>query len=123
MRAKEDKAYAAQLNDYTRQMQENEHRNEDLRRRYDELIRDEQYKVQNCRMCPSCKRVVQRLEGCDTMVCGRDAHGGNIQSGCGKSFNWTKAQPYTATSVLQPRGSVIDLPEPEQPVVQHIGVQ
>jgi hypothetical protein len=104
-------------------MNENEDRNRELRRRYDELMRDEQYKVQNCRLCPSCKRVVQRIEGCDTMICGQDAHGGNIQSGCGTKFNWTTAQPYTATTEFQRQQSTIDLPEPEQPVVEHIGVQ
>ncbi len=123
IRAREDAAYAERLNDYNRQMNENEKRNGDLRRRYEELMRDEEYKTKNCRLCPSCKRVVQRLEGCDTMICGQDAHGGNIQSGCGTKFNWTKAQPYTATNEFQTQQSAIDLPKPEHPIVEHIGVQ
>ena len=83
MRAQQDTTYANQLNDYNKKNKENEDRNNELRRRYDELINDEQYKATNCRLCPSCKRVVQRLEGCDSMICGQDAHGGNVQSGCG----------------------------------------
>ena len=46
-------------------------------------MNDERYKAQNCRRCPSCKRVVQRLEGCDAMFCEQDADGGHVQSGCG----------------------------------------
>lgn len=30
------------------------------------------------------------------MVCGEDAHGGNIQSGCHQKFFWSEAQPYQA---------------------------
>lgn len=96
MRAQQDETYANQLAEFNRQKTENENRNLDLRRRYEELMNDEQYKAQNCRLCPSCKRVVQRLEGCDTMICGQDAHGGNVQSGCGTKFNWARAQPYYA---------------------------
>ncbi|CAF4730155.1 unnamed protein product [Rotaria sp. Silwood2] len=60
---------------------------------------------ENCRICPSCKRVVERLEGCDSMIRGQDAHGGNVQSGCGAKFNWAQAQQYTpaAAATNQPR--------------------
>jgi hypothetical protein len=119
MRARQDTDYAARLEDYNRQKNENENRNRDLRRRYEELMNDEQYKTQSCRLCPSCKRVVQRLEGCDTMICGRDAHGGNVQSGCGTKFNWAQAQPYTATATSQPKQTITDLPKPENPILQH----
>lgn len=123
MRAQQDATYAAQLADYTRQQTESENRNRDLRRRYNELMNDEQYKAQNCRLCPSCKRVVQRLEGCDSMVCGQDAHGGNVQSGCGAKFNWLQAAPYHAAAQKQPKQTIVDLPKPSSPVVHHNGVK
>jgi hypothetical protein len=123
MRAQQDTTYANQLNDYNKKNKENEDRNKELRRRYDDLINDEQYKATNCRLCPSCKRVVQRLEGCDSMICGQDAHGGNIQSGCGAKFNWAQAQPYKASATQQPRQTIVDLPKPENPVVHHDGVK
>lgn len=123
MRAQQDTAYATQLANYNRQAQENENRNRDLRRRYEELLNDEQYKAENCRLCPSCQRVVQRLEGCDTMICGQDAHGGNVQSGCGTKFNWTQAGRYTPSTTGQPRQVILDLPKPENPIVHHNGVK
>jgi hypothetical protein len=123
MRAQQDAQFANQLAEYNRQSNENNDRNKDLRRRYDELMNDEQYKAQNCRLCPSCKRVVQRLEGCDSMICGQDAHGGNLQSGCGTKFNWAQAKAYTATATQQPKQTILDLPKPDNPVVHHVGVK
>lgn len=34
------------------------------------------------------------MGGCDMMVCGMDAHGGNRQNGCGAHFMWSQARPY-----------------------------
>jgi hypothetical protein len=84
-------------------------------------VQDEEYKVQHCRLCPSCKRVVERFQNCDRIICGKDAHGENLQSGCGTIFDWTQAEPYTTT--FQGQQSTIDLPKPEDPIVQHIGVK
>lgn len=115
MRGEEEAAYAARL-------RENSSRNDELRRRSEELIRDEQYKAQHCRLCPSCNRVVQRLEGCDKMICGQDAHGGNVQSGCGTKFNWHQAQPYQPSTGLQLEQAPMDLPKPEH-LTEHMGVK
>lgn len=122
-RSQQDQQYNQQLQQYQKESHENKQRNKDLRSRYEDLMNDERYKAENCRLCPSCKRVVQRLEGCDSMVCGQDAHGGNVQSGCGHKFNWAQAQPYTQAATQQPREIALDLPKPESPVVHHNGVK
>uniref|UniRef100_A0A7S4S3C3 Uncharacterized protein n=1 Tax=Alexandrium monilatum TaxID=311494 RepID=A0A7S4S3C3_9DINO len=64
--------------------------------RHTELEADEDWKAKHCRCCPSCSRTVQKLSGCDAMVCGADAHGGNDQPGCGQSFSWSSAPRYKA---------------------------
>ena len=98
----------------------NEQRTRDLQRRYEELMQDEEYKSNNCRLCPSCQRLVQRLEGCDAMICGQDAHGGNLQSGCGQRFNWTEAQPYqSSTTTFQ----VQELPQRDRSRPHHQGIR
>jgi len=61
-------------------------------------VQDEQWKVNNCKICPQCNRAISRLSGCDTMVCGQDAHGGNKQNGCGITFNWSQAGPYVSNT-------------------------
>jgi hypothetical protein len=63
-------------------------------KKFAEFQSDEAYKEANCRLCPHCHRTVQKLEGCDSMKCGSDYHGGNNQHGCGQSFNWSQTQPY-----------------------------
>lgn len=64
--------------------------------RHAELEADEKWKEKKCRECPNCARPVQKLDGCDSMVCGTDAHGGNQQPGCGTSFQWSQAKHYVA---------------------------
>ena len=64
---------------------------------FKDLQKDEAWKEQHCRLCPHCKKCVYRVDGCDSMTCGRDAAdkgGGNRQDGCGKKFNWKRAKPY-----------------------------
>ena len=61
------------------------------------MRQDEEWKAANCRHCPSCNRVVNHMGGCDAMVCGRNYHGGDVQDGCGASFNWTSAKRYKAS--------------------------
>lgn len=71
-----------------------------LDKRFEDLQRDEQWKAQHCRHCPACGRAVEKLQGCDAMVCGTDAHGGNRQNGCGQSFRWSTAAPYQSNNEL-----------------------
>lgn len=69
-------------------------REAEVQTRLRDLAADEEWKTQNCRMCPSCHRLIQRTEGCSSMKCGADYHGGNQQNGCGHSFNWDSAPKY-----------------------------
>ncbi|CAF4771206.1 unnamed protein product [Rotaria sp. Silwood1] len=94
IRAQQDASCRAQLDDYEKQQGANAKRNEELRRRYEELKADEELKAKTCRLCPHCKRVVQHMGGCSSMICGQNYHGGDQQSGCGKNFNWDQALPY-----------------------------
>lgn len=69
----------------------------DAMKRFEAMQQDEEWKEKNCRCCPHCGKVVYRVDGCDSMTCGRDAEdkgGGNKQDGCGKGFNWAQAEKY-----------------------------
>lgn len=70
--------------------------------RHAELEQDELWKEAHCRLCPICRRPIEKTEGCDQMVCGQNAHGGNVQPGCGCSFKWSEAAPYKNESQSQP---------------------
>ena len=70
-------------------------------RRFTELQQDEAWKEANCRLCPHCGKTVYKVDGCDSMTCGRDAAdkgGGNQQNGCGQAFRWNQAKPYKRPS-------------------------
>jgi hypothetical protein len=122
-KAKEDAVYAARLKEYERQQKANWKQNAALRRRYNELIADEKYKATNCRLCPHCGRVVQHLGGCASMICGKDYHGGNDQSGCGQNFTWDQAKPYVPTSNRKPEEVMRDLLNPENKLVVHKNIK
>jgi hypothetical protein len=62
--------------------------------RHKELEADERWKARHCRLCPGCSRPISKIEGCDSMVCGRSYHGGDQQPGCGLEFNWSTAKKY-----------------------------
>jgi hypothetical protein len=61
---------------------------------HEQLRADETLKARTCRLCSVCGRIIEHLEGCDTMRCGMDAHGGNVQNGCGATLAWSKLAPY-----------------------------
>ena len=84
---------------FNEQTQKQLQREEEIKQRLEELKRDEAWKVQNLKLCPNCGRGIEKLSGCNSMVCGQDAHGGNQQNGCGKKFTWTSARNYV--SVIQ----------------------
>jgi len=98
---------------------ENAKRNEELKARHHELVRDEKWKTANTRRCPSCKRVVEKIEGCNSMRCGRDYHGGNAQNGCGASFQWTNALPYSADVATGPALEEFVMPAPSSKGKSH----
>lgn len=75
---------------------------EEAAARHVELKHDEEWKQANCRECPRCRRVVQKIDGCNSMVCGEDTHGGNRQQGCGHRFQWDKARAYQAAPDSRP---------------------
>lgn len=62
--------------------------------RHRELEVDEEWKAKSCRLCPKCFRTIEKVSGCNSMVCGRNYHGGNDQQGCGHAFDWSQAPPY-----------------------------
>eukprot|EP00747_Dinoflagellata_sp_TGD_P164008 gnl/TRDRNA2_/TRDRNA2_183359_c0_seq1.p1 gnl/TRDRNA2_/TRDRNA2_183359_c0~~gnl/TRDRNA2_/TRDRNA2_183359_c0_seq1.p1 ORF type:complete len:817 (+),score=97.79 gnl/TRDRNA2_/TRDRNA2_183359_c0_seq1:75-2453(+) len=70
-----------------------------------ELQQDEKWKEKYCRLCPKCRRPIQKTEGCSSMKCGEDYHGGSLQPGCGHTFNWDQAPRYTAAA-----GPIRELP-------------
>jgi len=73
--------------------------------RHSELEHDEEWKAANCRLCPKCRCAVEKVNGCNTIVCGQNTHGGNRQPGCGHRFNWKEAKPYKASAGTTPRPS------------------
>ncbi|CAF3501844.1 unnamed protein product [Rotaria sp. Silwood1] len=123
-RAQQDASFREQLEDFERQRAANIQRNQELAQRYNELLADENFKAQNCRLCPHCQRVVQRLSGCDSMVCGQNYHGGDQQSGCGQRFQWPQAHPYVPITNTGPQQVANNLAAPEQQkLIVHQGVQ
>ena len=93
-----DAAFEEQLNEFNEVREAHEREVQAALARLRENEEDEAWKAANCRRCPSCDRVVNKVAGCDSMVCGRNYHGGDQQNGCGASFNWQNANPYVAAS-------------------------
>eukprot|EP00931_Biecheleriopsis_adriatica_P048486 TRINITY_DN28008_c0_g1_i1.p1 TRINITY_DN28008_c0_g1~~TRINITY_DN28008_c0_g1_i1.p1 ORF type:complete len:769 (-),score=117.09 TRINITY_DN28008_c0_g1_i1:2-2308(-) len=89
--------YEGEMTATDRALSEREASLQAAQKRFNELVKDEEFKAKSCRHCPHCSRIVQKLEGCNAMRCGFDTDTrGNVQDGCGKSFDWTTAPPYRA---------------------------
>lgn len=86
--------FGVKVKEFEKKKEENEKRNYELKKKFENDLADEKYKENKCRICPNCKRVVESLGGCDIYICGRDYHGGNAQQGCGAKFHWSKAEIY-----------------------------
>ena len=95
-RAGEDAGFASQLREFEARAEAHNAEFQDAARARRELEQDEQWKATNCKRCPHCRNPVNKLEGCDSMKCGGDYHGGNGQPGCGRRFHWSTALPYEA---------------------------
>ena len=89
-----DAKHQRKLDAYNRDAKRHAEEKRHLERMAAQLEADEQYKRANCRRCPNCNRVFERLSGCSSMVCGRNYHGGDVQDGCGHQFDMSDARPY-----------------------------
>merc|ERR1712232_1306743 len=65
-----------------------------IAQRKQDFLAMERWKAENCKMCPTCSKVMEKTGGCDSMKCGQDFHGGEVQSGCGATFKWSQAPAY-----------------------------
>ena len=63
------------------------------------------YFARNCKKCPFCSKLVERIEGCDSMVCGRDYHGDKQLGGCGGYFDWSM-QPSLQPDDIEPADTI-----------------
>jgi hypothetical protein len=74
------------------------------RKEWLELLAEERRKESSYRCCPRCNTVVQKLAGCDSMVCGRDYHGeaGSKNTGCGANFSFDSAKAYKSDLLEHP---------------------
>lgn len=96
--ARQDQQYQQLLRDYNNAKAQHENEAKEANDRFAEMEANERWKSQNCKLCPSCGRCINKLDGCDLMVCGENYHGGNIQNGCGARFNWSQAPPYVSNA-------------------------
>lgn len=120
MRYNHDKAEAVAKINAARE--ELDKKNAEVMKRYNDMLADEEFKMANGRYCPKCHRVIIKEGGCDSMICGRNWHGGNIQDGCGYHFNWSQAEPYRSTVPKPEEGKLtIQIPEIAREAV-HVGV-
>lgn len=69
----------------------------------EQFIIDEIWKEKNCRHCPNCYQLIEKINGCDNMCCGSDNPyevSQIAQNGCGKKFLWSQAIPYQTNYMI-----------------------
>lgn len=93
-RAAEESQFRDALRDFKEKKAEQAKQLQAAEQRAQEFKDMEQWKAARCRRCPRCGRAIEKLAGCDSMTCGQDAHGGNVQNGCGHHFAWSAAPQY-----------------------------
>lgn len=112
--AMEDEHFRAALDAFNAGREQHEADMQNRRVQHNQMLADERWKEQNCRRCPHCNFVINKLDGCDLMVCGRDYHGNVIQGGCQRNFNWSEATPYQADTGHHPNVVEFDREPPVQ---------
>ena len=102
--AKADLKFAAALQAHNARKEQHEADMRNREAQYKQMLADERWKEQNCKRCPHCNFVINKLEGCNEMVCGKDYHGNVVQGGCGRVFHWLNAaKPYIADTGHHPK--------------------
>jgi len=81
--------------------------NNDRTTRLREMEEHEALLATTCRLCPHCGVTIHKIDGCNSMLCGGDYHGGNLQTGCGRNFDWSTAVPYVAADLSALRTDLV----------------
>ncbi len=69
--AAEDSSYQAALDTFNDRRSAHGQEVHTAEQNWELLVADENYKSSRCRRCPHCNRVIERIDGCDTMMCVR----------------------------------------------------
>ena len=113
--AQVDQRFGAALQAHNAKKEQHEADMRNRKTQYVQMLADEKWKEKNCKRCPHCQFVVNKLDGCNEMVCGRDYHGNVVQGGCGKVFHWLNmAIPYVADTGHHPKVVNFSAAAPEQ---------
>ncbi|GAB5370602.1 hypothetical protein AAMO2058_001507400 [Amorphochlora amoebiformis] len=95
--------YKKKLEEFNKQKLRHDKEKDRITSLIKQFEKDEKWKARHCRHCPKCSRIVEKIDGCDAMICGKNYHGGGKQNGCGAKFNWSSASRYRAGKAKQKR--------------------
>jgi len=115
--ARQDAQYQRALAELRSKQEEQAEMLRQAETRLEEFEAMERWKVEKCKCCPHCRRVIEKVDGCDLMKCGQNYHGGDVQNGCGKDFKWSEApayKPQVASHLSKPPDTVSSLPSPAE---------